>query len=40
VPAELAVESQAFEVELLGELRPAVLAMQPLYDPAGKKVRS
>ncbi|MDD9883600.1 MAG: FAD-dependent oxidoreductase [Gammaproteobacteria bacterium] len=39
VPAELAVEAQAFEVELLGELRPAVLAMQPLYDPAGRKMR-
>ena len=39
VPAELATHGQKFEVELLGELHPATLTAQPLYDSAGDKMR-
>ena len=39
VPAELAVDGQTFQVEMIGELHPATLTAQPLYDPAGEKMR-
>lgn len=39
VPAELATEGRQFEVEILGEYYPATLTAQPLYDPAGSKMR-
>jgi len=39
VPAALARDGAAFEVELLGELRPATVVAEPLYDPAGEKMR-
>lgn len=40
VPAELANHDERFEIELLGELKPARLVTQPLHDPSGKKMRS
>ncbi|HEX8013052.1 MAG TPA: FAD-dependent oxidoreductase [Casimicrobiaceae bacterium] len=39
VPASLANAAGAFEVEILGERRRAVLAPQPLYDPQGDRMR-
>jgi dimethylglycine dehydrogenase len=39
VPAALADASGGFEVEILGERRPAALARQALYDPAGERMR-
>ena len=39
VPTELATHGREFEVEMLGELHPATLTAQPLYDPAGDKMR-
>ncbi len=29
-----------FEVEILGQRRPAKLALEPLFDPTGSKMRS
>jgi len=29
-----------FEIEVLGERRPAKIALQPLFDPLGEKMRS
>ncbi|MDD9857760.1 MAG: FAD-dependent oxidoreductase [Gammaproteobacteria bacterium] len=40
VPAQLAAHGQAFEVELLGERRPARMTAQALYDPSGGKMRA
>jgi dimethylglycine dehydrogenase len=40
VPAALAGAARGFEVEILGERRPATLAPVPLYDPAGVRMRS
>jgi dimethylglycine dehydrogenase len=39
VPAALAISDFRFEIEILGERRPAVLASQPLHDPAGERMR-
>lgn len=39
VPAELARDGEAFEIELLGEMKPARLAAAPLYDPDGDRMR-
>lgn len=39
VPSELAADGEQFEVEILGDLRPAVLQSEPLYDPDGTKLR-
>src|SRR5438477_9419903 len=39
VPAALATEGAAFEVEILGERRRAVLKEQALYDPRGDRLR-
>ncbi len=39
VPAALAHAGGGFEVEILGERRPAVLAPQPLHDPTGERMR-
>ena len=39
VPAEVAQAGAAFEVEILGERRGAVLHAQPLYDPKGDRMR-
>ena len=39
VPAALAAENTGFEIEILGERRPARLTTQPLYDAAGDRMR-
>ena len=39
VPAALAAPRRGFEIEILGERRPAALALQPLHDPAGERMR-
>ena len=39
VPAALAATDHRFEVEILGERRPAALAPHPLHDPAGSRMR-
>ena len=40
IPSELVKDGAAFEVEILGERRPATLTLEPLYDPEGKQIRS
>lgn len=40
VPAVLAEARSGFEIEILGDRRPAVLAPVALYDPAGARMRS
>lgn len=40
VPSNLAKEGAEFEVEILGNLKPARLYNQPLYDPGGVAMRS
>ena len=40
LPLELAADGAAVEVEILGERRPARVVEQPLYDPAGERLRS
>ncbi len=40
VPPELAGDGEAFEIELLGEMKPARVVAAPLYDPNGGRMRS
>jgi dimethylglycine dehydrogenase len=40
VRAELAVEGTALAVEINGEMRPARVAAEPLYDPSGARMRA
>jgi dimethylglycine dehydrogenase len=40
VPAALARPGETFEVEILGERRPARVQAEPLYDPSGSRMRS
>jgi len=40
VPAALAEEGAGFEVEILGERRPAKLTLEPPFDPRGLRMRS
>ncbi len=40
VPAALAEADGSFEIEILGERRPAELAREPLFDPQGRSMRS
>jgi dimethylglycine dehydrogenase len=40
VPATLAHDGARFEIDILGELRTATVHLQPLYDPAGLRLRS
>jgi dimethylglycine dehydrogenase len=40
VPAALAKPGEVFEVEILGERRPARLQAEPLYDPSGSRMKS
>ena len=40
IPAELAVEDTQCAVEILGSRCPARIALEPLFDPAGTKMRS
>jgi dimethylglycine dehydrogenase len=39
VPVELATPENRFEIEILGEMRPAYLQKEPLYDPKGDRMR-
>ena len=39
VPAALAETEEAFEIEILGEMRPARIQHQPLYDPNGGQMK-
>jgi dimethylglycine dehydrogenase len=40
IPAELAAAAGGFEIEILGERKPAAISLQPLFDPQGKRMRS
>jgi dimethylglycine dehydrogenase len=40
VPKHLASGTDAFEVEILGERRPATLVAEPLFDPTGVRMRA
>jgi dimethylglycine dehydrogenase len=39
VPRELAANGHGFEIEILGERRPARLQLEPLFDPEGARMR-
>jgi dimethylglycine dehydrogenase len=39
VPGPIAAAASGFEIEILGERRPASLATQPLHDPMGERMR-
>ena len=39
VPREMIADGAGFEIEILGELRPATLVAEPLLDPAGDRMR-
>ncbi len=39
VPPEMVEDGAAFEIEILGELRPARLSAGPLFDPRGERMR-
>ncbi len=39
VPTEMIEEGAAFEIEILGEMRPARLVTEPLFDPKGERMR-
>jgi len=40
VPSELHRDGERFEVEILGDRRPATVSLQPLLDPEAKRMRS
>ncbi len=40
VPAALAREGERFEIDIFGEMRTAILRLEPLYDPRGERLRS
>lgn len=39
IPSALAGATSGFEIEILGERRPAALAPRPLHDPSGERMR-
>jgi dimethylglycine dehydrogenase len=39
VPASLARDGERFQIDILGEMRTATVHLQPLYDPAGVRLR-
>jgi dimethylglycine dehydrogenase len=39
VPTDLIEEGGQFEIEILGEMRPATLTTRPLFDPEGERMR-
>jgi dimethylglycine dehydrogenase len=39
VPVEMIADGAAFEIEILGEMRPATLITEPLFDPKGERLR-
>jgi dimethylglycine dehydrogenase len=40
VPTALARDGARFEIDILGEMRPATVRLEPLYDPQGLRLRS
>jgi dimethylglycine dehydrogenase len=38
-PTGMIAEGAAFEIEILGEMRPATLITEPLFDPRGERMR-
>jgi dimethylglycine dehydrogenase len=40
IPRELAMNGRAFEIEILGERRPARIQAEPLFDPEGTRMRA
>ena len=40
LPAQLARDGERFEIDILGELRSAIVRREPLYDPGSAKLRS
>ncbi len=38
-PVETIEEGARFEIEILGDLRPARLVAEPLFDPQGERMR-
>ncbi len=40
LPTEMIIESAGFEIELLGQKRPAAVLTQALFDPQGKRMRA
>jgi dimethylglycine dehydrogenase len=40
VPTALAKGGEAFEIELLGDMKPAKIVAEPLYDSTGERMRS
>jgi dimethylglycine dehydrogenase len=40
VPADLARDGERFEIDILGERRPATVRLAPLYDPQGLRLRA
>ncbi|HLY51983.1 MAG TPA: FAD-dependent oxidoreductase [Steroidobacteraceae bacterium] len=40
VPTALAREGEHFEIDILGEMRPATVRLEPLYDPQGLRLRA
>ena len=39
VPTGMIADGAAFEIEILGDMRPATLITEPLFDPAGERMR-
>jgi len=39
IPAELASTRDGFEIEIIGNRRPATIAPVPLFDPDGTRMR-
>ena len=39
VPKDLAASTSAFEIEIIGERRPAKILKEPPYDPSGSRMR-
>jgi dimethylglycine dehydrogenase len=40
IPRELAMNGRGFEIEILGERRPARIQAEPLFDPEGTRMRA
>ena len=40
VPTELARDGEKFEIDILGEMRTAIVRLQPMFDPQGLRLRS
>ena len=39
VPTGMIADGASFEIEILGEMRPAALITEPLFDPKGERMR-